>query len=98
MWATCVAWLKRGASFLSGPKLGAQFIAVCRRSKFGYTRTSRLRRGSPLCTRLALKRRGDTQRLSQVLRATKCDKLSEVILLQYLYIYWSLANFVYGPN
>src|SRR2546422_11780601 len=54
----------------------AQFIAVCRRSKFGYTRTSRLRRGSPLCTRLALKRRGDTQRLSQVLRATKCDKLS----------------------
>src|SRR2546426_12758064 len=56
----------------------AQFIAVCRRSKFGYTRTSRLRRGSPLCTRLALKRRGDTQRLSQVLRATKCDKLSDL--------------------
>src|SRR5437870_10275841 len=57
----------------------AQFIAVCRRSKFGYTRTSRLRRGSPLCTRLALKRRGDTQRLSQVLRATKCDKLSDLL-------------------
>ena len=30
--------------------------------------------------RLALKRRGDTQLLGQVLRATKCDKLSEGLL------------------
>ena len=38
--------------------------------------TRRSRGGSPLCRRWALQRRGDTQRLSQILRATQWDKLS----------------------
>ena len=37
---------------------------------------------SPLCVQLALKRRGDTQLLSQMLRATKYDKLSDASLLE----------------
>ena len=38
--------------------------------------TRRSRGGSPLCRRWALQRREDTQRLSQILRATQWDKLS----------------------
>jgi len=39
--------------------------------------TRRPRRGSRLCRRWALQRRGDTPRLHQILRATKGDKLSD---------------------
>ncbi len=54
----------------------AQFIGVCSRAKLGYMRKRKYRRGSPLCTRWALKQRGDAQLFSQFLRATNCDKLS----------------------
>jgi hypothetical protein len=54
----------------------AQFIAVCSRSKSVYMGTSRHPRCSPLCTRWALKWRGDGQLIGQCLRATKYDKLS----------------------
>jgi hypothetical protein len=36
----------------------------------------RPRRGVRLCRRCALQRRGETPRLRQILRSTKCDKLS----------------------
>src|SRR5215831_16331947 len=55
----------------------AQFLAFCRRVKLGAMGTRRYPRCSPLDTRWTLKWRGDDQRLSQCLRATKCDKLSE---------------------
>src|SRR5438270_6192073 len=59
----------------------AQFIAVCRRSQSGYMGTRRHPRGSPLYTRWTLKWRGDDQSLSQFLRATNYDKLSEERLI-----------------
>ena len=55
----------------------AQFIAVCRRSKMGSMGPRRPRRGVRLCRRCALQRRGETPRLRQILRSTKCDKLSD---------------------
>src|SRR5438105_3680962 len=42
--------------------------------------TRRPRRGSRLCRRCALPRRGDMPRPRQILRATKYDKLSDPLL------------------
>src|SRR4029434_2195089 len=60
----------------NSPTEKSEFIAVCRRSTVVSMGTRRSRGGSPLCRRWALQRRGDTQRLSQILRATQWDKLS----------------------
>src|SRR5262245_55653562 len=57
----------------------AQFIGICRWLKLVYMWTRSPQRSAPLCTRLARKRRRDTQLLSQCLRATNCYKLSESI-------------------
>src|SRR6266849_2496327 len=60
----------------------AQFLAVCSRSKMVAMSTGRSRRGSRLCRRWALKWREGGQLLSQCLRATKCDKLSDCYKLR----------------
>src|SRR5205807_7259227 len=67
---------RRGAT--NPVELVAQFIAVCRRSKMMAMSTRRPRRGARLCRRWALKWREGGQLLGQCLRATKCDKLSEI--------------------
>ena len=59
----------------------AQFLAFCRRVKLGAMGTRRYPRCSPLDTRWTLKWRGDAQRLSQFLRTTNYEKLSESISL-----------------
>ena len=74
--------MKTSASEAVSQTRVAQFIAVCRRSQSGYMGTRRHPRGSPLYTRWTLKWRGDDQSLSQFLRATNYDKLSECLNLQ----------------
>src|SRR5207302_10889523 len=66
-----------GAEVSAPVNLHAQFLAVCRRSKMVAMGTRSPRRDSRLCRRWALKWREDGQLLSQCLRATNCDKLSE---------------------
>ena len=61
----------------------AQFIRICRWLKLVYMWTRSPQQSAPLCTRLARKRRRDTQLLSQCLRATKCDKLSDPFLVSF---------------
>src|SRR5215471_14634368 len=56
----------------------AQFIA-CRRLNMVAMGMRRAYRGSRLCRRCILQRRGDTPRLRQILRATKCEQLSDPV-------------------
>ena len=75
----------------------AQFIAVCRRAKVVDMGTGRHQGGARLCRRWALQRREDTPRLRQILRATKCDKLSDIsyqkrgMILQFYFVSFTLS-------
>src|SRR5437667_9730562 len=55
----------------------AQFIRLCSWLKWAYTYTRMPQGGLSIFMRLARKRRGDAQLLSQYLRATNCYKLSD---------------------